>query len=259
MKVKLKLLIPPALGRNRASARAELLGSELGRWLDREVTVEIARDYDELERQVLGGTTDLAWAPPSLCARLSGQHHGIFKAVRNGRSTYRSAILARTGEARDLESLRGKRAIWVDPLSTGGYLLPDAYLRSSGIDPESFFAEESFAGSYQAALLAVADGKADVTAVHVHTDRGADLHDSIAQHAERAVPRLSVVAVTGEVGADGLVVCSGLPLAEATEIVKKIEAMQDLPGGPPLIVSIFDAEALELAKAGAYRALLTRR
>ena len=103
------------------------------------------------------------------------------------------------------------------------------------------------------------DGEADVTAVYVHTDQGADLHDSIAQHAERAVARLSVVAVTGEVGSDGLVVCSGVPATEAVELVRRIEAMQEIPGGPPLIVSIFDAEALELARAGAYRALLTQR
>lgn len=255
----LKLLIPPAMGKSRAEARAELFGQELGRWLGRPVRVEIARDYDDLERQVLGGQTDLAWAPPSLCARLAGQHHGIFKAVRNGRSTYRSAILSRTGEHRDLESLRGTRAAWVDPLSTAGYLLPDAYLRSSGFDPDSFFSDQQFLGSYQAALLSVADGETDVTAVYVHTDRGADLHDSIAQHAERAVARLSVVAVTGEVGSDGLVVCAGVSTEDASDLVRRIDEMQATPGGPPLLVSIFDAEALELARAGAYKALLTQR
>jgi len=252
----MKLIIPPALGRSRAEARAEMLGVELSRWLEQPVEVEIAPDYVELERRVLGGEVDLAWAPPSLCARLSGNHHGIFKAVRNGRSTYRSAILVRTGEARTVANLSGLRAGWTDPLSTAGYLLPDAYLRSAGYEPESFFSEQRYLGSYQSALLSVVNGETDVTALYVHTDRGADLHDSIAQHAERAVARLSVVAVTGEVGSDGLVVCARLSAREATEIVKQISAMQETPGGPPLVVTIFDAESLELAKAGAYRALL---
>jgi ABC-type phosphate/phosphonate transport system substrate-binding protein len=254
----LKLLIPPALGKSRAEARADLLGPELARWLGRPVEVEIAADYDELERRVLADEVDLAWAPPSLCARLGGRHHGIFKAVRNGRSTYRSALLCRTGEHRDLASLRGTRAAWVDPLSTAGYLLAESYLRSAGYDPDELFSEQRFLGSYQAALLAVADREADLTAVYVHTDTGTDLHDSIAQHAERAVPRLSVLAVTGEVGSDGLVVCARLAREEAADLVHRIERMQSNPGGPPMIVSIFDAEALELARAGAYKALLGR-
>src|SRR5690606_8737789 len=112
----------------------------------------------------------LVWAPAALCARLTDAPHAIYKIVRGGLASYRSALVSRQGSHVTLERLSGKHAAWVDPLSLGGYLLVAHHLRERGIEPDTTFASQRFLGSHPAALAEVLEGRADVAAVSVASD-----------------------------------------------------------------------------------------
>ena len=45
-----------------------------------------------------------------------------------------------------VDKLRGLKAAWVDPLSAGGYLLPLAWLRGQGIEPNLVFDRQETSG-----------------------------------------------------------------------------------------------------------------
>ena len=51
---------------------------------------------------------------------------------------------------------------FADPASASGHLIPRAYLKSIGLDPENSFKEVIFAGSHPASMLSVKNKKIDI-------------------------------------------------------------------------------------------------
>lgn len=203
--MSLTILFPPTLGRVRASARAQLLAETLGRQLGLRAIVTVAESYTELEHKVLAQEVDIAWAPPSICARAEQREQTILKAVRQNRSMYRSVLVCRQSEELTIDSLEGKRAAWVDPLSTGGRLLAISLLRQGGADPASLFASESYHGSYQGALLSVIGGQADISSVYCYGTDDVDVRWSLGEHVGASEVQLRGFAFTDESPSDGLI------------------------------------------------------
>lgn len=246
-----RILFPPSLGRARAAARADVLAASLGRRLGAAVEVEVAEDYADLERRVLAGEVDLAWAPPAVCARVEKSAVAVLAAVRGGRSTVRAALVCRAGEALEPGQLAGARAAWVDPLSTAGYLLAAGHLRAAGTDLAAL--EHHFVGSYRAALLAVLAGEADLASVYVRSDAEDELRRALEEHVGPREVCLRVMAVTGEAPADGLVVtraARGRP-----GLVDSIAPLTDGSRGPTLLLELLEADTLERARPEDYAEL----
>lgn len=61
----------------------------------------------------------------------------------------------------DIQGLKGKDFAFVDPASTGGYLIPTLELMEHGINPEVDFASTVFAGGHDACVLAVKNKNVD--------------------------------------------------------------------------------------------------
>lgn len=250
----LLLLLPPALGLPRATARAELLEASLARRLDREVRVEVARSYQDLERRVLEGEVDLAWAPPLLCGRAEPTARLILQAVRGGRSTYRAALVGRHAEFLAATGLAGKRAAWVDPFSTAGYLLPRAYLRSRGDDPDRLLGGQRFVGTYREALLAVVGGDADVAPIFAGDGSPEVIRTALADQIGPEARLLGPVAITGEAPTDGLVATTRLDADEARALVERL-----LPRGQPvptIFLDVCEADSFVVAPPGIYSAFV---
>jgi phosphonate transport system substrate-binding protein len=140
----LRLALPPSVGIARAKARGELLESSLSIELGEPLSVTVTDDYAQLARAVRHAEAELVWTPAAVCADVEADARAIWKTVREGRSEYRSALVARSDARLSLERLAGRRAAWVDPLSIGGYLLVRQHLRERGLAPSSTFAEERF-------------------------------------------------------------------------------------------------------------------
>jgi phosphonate transport system substrate-binding protein len=104
----------------------------------------------------------------SFTGALAIQKLGIEPIVRplwlDGSSTYHGHVFVRKdSQIKTVADMRGKRIAFVDRATTAGYVFPMAYLREHGVRQlDSYFKEYYFAGSHDATILAVLDGKVDI-------------------------------------------------------------------------------------------------
>jgi phosphonate transport system substrate-binding protein len=254
-KDSLRMGLPPTLGVSKDDERLRELTAMLARSHAR-VTLVLAPSYQELGRQMQLGQLDLAWAPPFVCARLEALGFRVLlRGVRKGASTYRSALVA-SCDAPGVQSLKGKRAVWVDQDSVSGYLLPMAFLKASGFDLQRDFASQGFAGSFTAAVEQVGKKTADFTAVfappaRVQWDGAAALED-LAPSLGRS---LKVVAFTEEVPSSGLVAAPRARQDAVATVRRALELLESQPGGASLLERLFHIDSFEQAPPMGYRAL----
>ncbi len=257
----LRLLLPPSVGVARAQARGELLEASLSIEMGEDVEVQVAADYAAIARGVREGSAELVWAPSAVCAEVEDEARAIWKTVREGRSEYRSALVARHASRLALERLSGKRAAWVDPLSVGGYLLVRHHLFERDIDPEKTFYTQDFYGTHPAALEAVLDERADVAAVSVPGAHHDHVQQALVLHSGRAgAQHLGAIAVTASAPNDGLLFTRALTEERAAALMARVFPR----GGRGKIAALclaMEAEGFERAQPGEYarlKALLPR-
>jgi phosphonate transport system substrate-binding protein len=243
----LRFLLPPSLGAAKATARAELIASELTRAFGAPVTTSVAASYAELEAFALGGEAEIVWCPSAVCAKLASAR-AVLTIVRDGRSDYRSALIARRGENVALGTLAGKRAAWVDPLSAGGYLLALALLRGRGLDVDRVFSSQAFLGSHRAVAIAVLDGNADVGAVSAHDASEAALASTLAWYVGAPAERLETIALTARCPNDAIVLTSKLSPDDAARIELELYA----EGARSRLSAALEAERFERASLADY-------
>ena len=85
----------------------------------------------------------------------------------NQPSTYHSCIISSSKSTiKTMEDLRKQvhtlSLCFADPASASGHLIPRAYLKSIGLEPDSNFKQVVFAGSHAAAVMSVVSGKIDI-------------------------------------------------------------------------------------------------
>lgn len=250
--VSLSILFPPSLGRIRASARAQLLAEAIGRQLGQRTSVKVAVSYEELEQKVLSKAVDVAWAPPSICAKAEAQQQTILMAVRQGRSMYRSALICRKNDDLKIDGLQGLRGSWVAPLSTGGHLLAVAVLRQQGFDPQTLFASQDFHQSYQGALLALIRGKADVSSVYVYGTDEVDVRWSLSEHVGASEVQLKGFHFTDESPSDGFINTGASEFGnDFLDLLMNDEGNR----ARGLLLDLIEAEGLEQASGNDYQAV----
>ena len=214
-------VLPPSLGPAKAEARAELIRTALEPKIGEMLTMHVATSYADIEERIQAGLAHIIWAPAAVTAKLPAAK-AIFTIAREGRTRYHSAIVARKTAHLDLNSLQGKKAVWVDPLSAGGYLLAAARLRAEGIDLSRTFASQLFVGSHRAAVEAVLLETADITAVSSYeTDSGA-MTERMRWYAGPAGDKLAPIAFTESCLNDAIVLNASLDDARANRIIQNL-------------------------------------
>lgn len=251
----LRLLFPPSLGELKATAKAERLADSLAQQIGTRVAIKVARTYGDLEYRVLHGLVELAWAPPSICAKAEPGALAILKAVRGGRASYRAALVGRVSDSPRIDRLSGKRAAWVDPLAAAGHLLPLAHLRGRGIDPATTFREQWFVGSYRAALLAVLTGDADVTSIYASAEDVGAVRETMREHVGNKERELVPFAFTEDTPSDGLILGGKIVPADTERLVSLLCPPPDPGRARSLLLETLDAEALVPAVRGDYATL----
>lgn len=249
----LRLALPPSFS-NLEPARRAQVEQFVSAATSLPVELMVAASYDRLAASLLSGEINLAWAPPFACARLETAGVPILvRAVRSGQATYRAALVCQAASPLRLERLQGTRAAWVDRESTGGYLLVASLLRSRGLDLGRTFSSQNFAGSYQAALTAVVDGRADVASYYLPPAAAGDRLDL-----DEVLPgkqgALRSLAFTDEAPNDGIALAPFTSPAIVSALEKALLGAIGLPYGPELL-QVFRAERFELAPRSGYRAL----
>jgi phosphonate transport system substrate-binding protein len=120
----------------------------------------------------------------------------------DGTSTYRGLIIVRkdSGIATGAD-MKGKRFVFVDTMTTAGWLLPLHYFKDQGIDDyRSWFKEFYFAGTHDGAIVDVLEGRADVGGAK------STVFDALTNDDPRTSRELSILAESPEVPANGLFV-----------------------------------------------------
>lgn len=150
------------------------LGERMGVSVEGFVTLDHAAAVEALR----SGTADISFtgALPYVFAHDAFGAEVLLAEVYRGASTYTSRLFVRkdSGLAKPAD-LRGKTAAFADPISESGYLYPleifaEAGLLDPSADPHAFFDQVYFAGGYQQAIQAVANGLVDVAGVSEFSD-----------------------------------------------------------------------------------------
>jgi len=162
----------------------------LGRWtpfvdylskeLGVKVTLRVANDYAAVIEGQRAGNIQIAYYGPASFARalIIGVPTQAFTIDVNsdGSKGYYSVfyVLAKSPYQK-IEDLKGKPMAFVDPNSTSGNNMPRFVLNGLGIDPETYFSKTVFAGSHENAVLALAQGTAEVAANWWNNDNDSNL------------------------------------------------------------------------------------
>ncbi len=252
----LRFVLPPALGEIRAGGLATQLQRFLTEKLDDEVNVYVAPDYAAVEDDLLFGSADAAWGPPSVCARLqSAGGRFLLHAVRRGASRYRAGLVCRKGEGPSLDDVTGLRAAWVSPDSTAGFLLPRQWFRDRGIDVDTAFDDVRYLGSYLAAVRAVLHGEADLTAVFASVEDADTPYTALDELSPEEQDKLEIFAYTAERLNDGIVIAPDCDRARLESLRDLLRHAHDSDDGREVLRAVFNADRLVPTDAAAYAAI----
>lgn len=120
----------------------------------------------------------------------------------DGSSTYKGYVFVRKDSGiRSASAMKGKRFAFVERATTAGYIFPVAFFRDNGIaNPQAYLRENYFAGSHDAAVMAVLNREADIGAAKN------TIYDQLAAENPRLSNELMVLASSGAVPQNGLAV-----------------------------------------------------
>jgi phosphonate transport system substrate-binding protein len=203
---------------------SEAFAAELGKKLGLKIKVYMPTDYLGVVEALRNKTADLAFVHPAgyVFANREAKAQIVAVDVWHGKTNYTSRVFVRkdSGFAR-LEDLRGKSIAFVDPGSTSGYVYPMVMLIKRGLvrdrDPKSFFKEAMFAGTHEAALLALLNGSVDAVASF-------DLAPQQYLKDKDRVEKLTYVAETDPIPEAGMCVREGLDPTLVTRVHEALMA-----------------------------------
>jgi len=127
-------------------------------------------DYTSAIESMRAGKVDVAWYGPlsMVLAKQQAEASAFAIPVVKGKGeSYKSLIVVKAGSnITSVDSLEGKKLALVDPGSTSGNLLPRfAILKATKRKAEEVVGEVTYAGSHDAALLALQGGSVDACGI----------------------------------------------------------------------------------------------
>jgi phosphonate transport system substrate-binding protein len=186
----------------------------------------VASDYAGVVEALRNRHVDLAFVHP-VGYVLANREAGCQILVRDiwqGRVEYTARFYVRKESGiQRVEDLRGKTVAFVDPASSSGYIYPMVLLVKQGLvrnrDPKTFFKDALFAGTHDAALRAVLQGRVDAAASF---DKAPELH----LKDPALVARLGFVGETPPIPEAGICARPGLPADALARVKKALLAMK---------------------------------
>jgi phosphonate transport system substrate-binding protein len=129
-----------------------------------------AADYDGVVQGLLGGTLDVAGLGASGYAKIFIKDPNAVTPILttegiDGSTGYYSIGLAKKDSGiKTIMDAKGKKLGYADPDSTSGYLIPLTQIPTTTGEPnDKFFASTAFNGGHENNVLAMLDGKVDVS------------------------------------------------------------------------------------------------
>jgi phosphonate transport system substrate-binding protein len=217
---QLVLAITPSNIPTELFKAGEVFAAELGKRVGIPIKVYMPTDYLGVVEALRNRTADMAFVHPAgyVFSNREAKAQIVAVDVWHGKTNFTARFYVRKDSGlRTLEDLRGKTIAFVDPGSTSGYVYPMVMLIKKGLvtnrDPKTFFRDAMFAGTHEAALLALLNGSVDAVASF-------DLAPQQYLKEKAKVDRITYVAETEPIPEAGMCVREGLDPA----LVKKITA-----------------------------------
>ena len=150
---------------------------------------------------------------------------------KNGTSTYYGMLFVRRDSGiSEVSQMKGKRMVLVDKATTAGYVFPLAYLHEHGVeDINSFFSESYFAGSHDAAILAVHKGEAEVGAAKN------TIFEMLAKEKPALTAELLILAESARVPSNGLGIRSDVDEEVKVALLDALLSMENDPEGEKVL------------------------
>ncbi|MDP1758770.1 MAG: phosphate/phosphite/phosphonate ABC transporter substrate-binding protein [Thermodesulfovibrionales bacterium] len=182
----------------------------------------------------------------------------------DGTSTYKGYIFVRKDSGiKNIADMKGKKLVFVEMATTAGYVFPMSYFKKHGISIDAYFKDHYFAGSHDAAINAVLEGKADIGCAKN------SMFDKMVRSDPGTRDKLLIIAESPEVPSNGLCVRKNLNAdvkkqlrdiflymdkdAQGKEVLKKIEAIGFVPTVKEDYKPVFDIARSAGINIKAYR------
>ncbi|MFI4999090.1 MAG: phosphonate ABC transporter substrate-binding protein [Reyranellales bacterium] len=177
---ELVFAVVPAENASGVSERYAPFMEYLSKELGVKVTLRIANDYAAVIEGQRNGSIHIAGYGPASYARavVTGVKVDPFRTTVNndGSIGYYSVFYVRADSPyKTIEELKGKNLGLVDPNSTSGNNVPRFALNKMKINPETYFARVTYAGSHENAVLALQQKTVDVAADWWNSDTDSNL------------------------------------------------------------------------------------
>jgi len=230
-------------------AATQTVSEYLSKKISKKVEVLVPTSYGATVQGLISNKVHIAYLDslPYILASAETPLEILAIEKRNGRSDYDSLmVVAKDSPIKSIKDLKGKRIAFSSQTSTSGFLFPFYRLVEekqvkNQVELNKYFSQVLFAGGYDKALLAVANGQVDVAAFSDYALEGpkADLYGT-----NEIRSKIKVLARTPGVPTH-LIACSK---TLSPELIKKIQsALLDLAKEKPeLLASVYGAAELTL-------------
>jgi phosphonate transport system substrate-binding protein len=209
----------------------------------------ISTNYVGLVEAMGNGRVDIGFFGPSAMVQAMDRYGAvpITASVRYGSSTYKSQFNVRCdGPVKSFDDLPGKSIAFVDPGSSSGYQFPYVFLKNKyGIDANEDMSP-IFAGSHDAAALAVYNGDVDVATSFN------DVREDLQAEYPDIMDVVCVLGYTGDIPNDGQVVRAGLDSQLTTDIQQALIEIAQTEEGQKLVNDLFNVTAFDPVTSAAY-------
>jgi phosphonate transport system substrate-binding protein len=214
----------------------------------------VSTNYVGLVESLGTGRVDIGLFGPAALVQAMDVHGAqvVLASVRRGSTTYRAQFNVRCDSGiTEFEQLRGKSIAWVDPGSASGYQFPFVSLKTTyGIDPDREMTQ-IFAGSHDAAMLAVYNGDVDV-ALTFGGSPGSDGRTTIQNDYPDVFDTICIIGFSDHIPNDGMVVRSGLDPVLVDQIAQAMIDIANTESGQALTNALFNVTAFARIGPEAY-------
>lgn len=209
----------------------------------------ISTNYVGLVEAMGNGRVDIGFFGPSAMVQAIDRYDAvpITASVRYGSSTYKTQFNVRCdGPIETYDDFRGASIAFVDPGSSSGYQFPYVFLKNQ----HGIVADEDmstvFAGSHDAAALAVYNGDVDIATSFN------DVREDLQGEYGDIMEQVCVLGYTGDIPNDGQVVRAGLDSELAAQIQQALIEIAETEEGNALVNELFNVTAFDPVSSEAY-------
>lgn len=214
----------------------------------------VSTNYTGLVEAIGTGRVDIGMFGPAALVQAMDVHDAevILAVTRQGSTSYRAQFNVRCDSGIEtFEDLRGRTIAFVDAASASGYQFPYVTLTSvHNIDVETEMTY-IFAGSHDAAALAVYNGDVDV-AVTFGGSPGSDGRETIEGDFPDVKEQVCILGYSADIPNDGIVVRSGLDPQVVQDIADAFLAIVETEEGRELTNTLFNVTGFAPIEPEAY-------